>query len=391
MNSLGAANARFGIDLFRELKKTKDGNVFFSPVGISTTIGMIMLGTRGPTALQLQKVFYPEKDTENSKAKADEKVGSQDAEEIHHQLHMFLTDISKPTNDYELTIVNRLFGEKTYLFLQKYLDYVKKYYHATLEPVDFMNAADESRKKINSWVERQTKEKIKDLFPEGSLNNTVKLVLVNTIYFKGQWDRAFLKEDTKEETFWLTKSTSKPVLMMKQCHSFLFARLEDWQAKILGIPYKNHDLCMFMLLPDEIDGLEKIVDQVSPEQLVEWTSPGYLEKRTVSVHLPRFQVQDTYDLKDSLSALGLGDAFSERCADYSGMSPGSGLHAQKFLHRSFVEVTEDGTQATTGTGASFTTATASDLEMFHCDHPFLFFIRHNESSAILFFGQFSSP
>ncbi|XP_069323996.1 serpin B13-like isoform X1 [Eulemur rufifrons] len=394
MDSLGAASTHFGFDLFKELKKRSDGNVFFSPVGISTAIGMLLLGTRGATASQLQKVFCSEEDTESSRRKAEEKEVRrhiEKTEEIHHQFQKFLTEISKLPNDYELNISNRLFGEKTYLFLQKYLDYVEKYYHASLEPVDFVNAADESRKKINSWVESQTNGSIKDLFPDGSLSSSTKLVLVNTVCFKGQWDREFKKENTKEEEFWLNKSTSKSVQMMTQSHSLSFTFLEDLQAKIVGIPYKNQDLRMFVLLPNDIDGLEKIIDKISPEQLVEWTSPGHMEERNVSLHLPRFQVEERYDLEAVLAAMGMGDAFTERRADYSGMSPRSGLHAQKFLHSSFIVVTEEGTEAAAATGVGFNVTSAPGVENVHCDHPFLFFIKHNESNSILFFGRFSSP
>ncbi|XP_045383375.1 serpin B13 isoform X5 [Lemur catta] len=309
MASLGAASTHFGFDLFKELKKRNDSNVFFSPVGISTAIGMLLLGTRGATASQLQKVFCPEEDTENLRRKAEEKE-------------------------------------------------VKK---------------------------------IKDLFPDGSLSSSTKLVLVNTVCFKGQWDREFKKENTKEEEFWLNKSTSKSVQMMTQSHSFSFTFLEDLQAKIVGIPYKNKDLSMFVLLPDDIDGLEKIIDKISPEQLVEWTSPGHMEERNVNLHLPRFQVEERYDLEAVLAAMGMGDAFTERKADYSGMSPRSGLHAQKFLHSSFIVVTEEGTEAAAATGVGLNVTSAPGVENVHCDHPFLFFIKHNESNSILFFGRFSSP
>ncbi|KAM9225198.1 serpin B13-like isoform 2-T3 [Dugong dugon] len=346
MNSLGAASTRFGLELFKKLKKKDDDNAFFSPVGISTAIGMILLGAQGNTARQLQKVFYSEKDTESSRETAEEK---------------------------------------------KYLDYVEKYYRATLEPVDFLNAADESRKKINSWVEGQTNGKIKNLFPADSLSSSSKLVLVNTVYFKGQWNREFKKEDTKEEQFWLNKTTRKPVQMMKQRHSFNFTHLEDLQAKILGIPYKNNDLSMFLLLPDDIDGLEKIIDRITPELLIEWTSPGHMKEKDVSVHLPRFQVEKTYDLKDALGAMGITDAFDENQADYSGMSASSRLHIQQFRHKSFVVVTEEGTEAAAATGGVVGITSVPNYENFHCNHPFLFFIRHNESNSILFFGQFSSP
>ncbi|XP_057626791.1 serpin B13 isoform X1 [Chionomys nivalis] len=392
MDSLDTATAQFGFDLFKELDKANDGNIFFSPVGISTAIGMIFLGTRGATATELQKVLYSEKGTESSRIKsAENEVGHiEKTEEIHDQFQKLLTEISKFPNDYELNISNRLFGEKTYLFLQKYIDYVEKYYHASLEPVDFVNAADESRKKINSWVESQTNEKVKDLFPEGSFSSSTKLVLINTVYFKGLWDREFKKEYTKEEEFWLNKETSKPVRMMTQCSSFSFTLLEDLQAKIVGIPYKNSDLSMFVLLPNDIDGLEKIIDKLSPEKLVELTSPGHLEQRKVDLHLPRMQVEERYELEPVLKGMGMLSAFSEH-ADYSGMSARSGLHAQNFLHRSFLVVTEDGVEATAGTGMGFMVSSTADCELVHCNHPFLFFIRHRESDSILFFGRFSSP
>ncbi|KAM5222272.1 serpin B13-like [Ctenodactylus gundi] len=390
MDLLSTANAHLGFGLFKELKKTNDGNVFFCPVGISTAIGMLLLGSRGTTASQLQKVFYFEKETEKSRVKNEEEK-TEKIEEIHQQFQKFLAEIEKLTNVYELYMANRLFGEKTYLFLQKYIDYVEKYYHASLEIVDFLNAADESRKKINSWVESQTNEKIKDLFSDGSLSSSTKLVLISTVYFKGQWDKEFKKENTKEEEFWLNKSTHKSVQMMAQHNSFNFVFLEDLQAKLVGIPYKNNNLSMFVLLPNDIDGLEKIIDKITPEKLVEWTSPGHMEERTVSLRLPRFRMQESYDLGRSLGSLGMGAAFSTGLADYSGMCLRSGLSLQKFLQICFVEVTEEGTQAAAATGVGYVLSSGLDHVQVHCDHPFLFFVRHAESNSILFFGKYSSP
>ncbi|XP_004684011.1 PREDICTED: serpin B13 isoform X2 [Condylura cristata] len=391
MDSPGSAYTQFGFDLFKELNKTKDGNIFFSPVGMSTAVGMLLLGAQGAASVQLQKMLCSSKDTGSSRIKNEDKEEIEKTEELHQRFQKVLSEISKPTNDYELKIANRLFGEKTYLFLQKYLDYVEKYYHASMETVDFVNAADESRKKINSWVESQTNEKIKDLFSDGSISNATKLVVVNIVYFKGQWDREFKKENTKEEAFWLNKTLSKSVPMMTQHDSFSFTFLEDLQAKILGIPYKNNDLSMFVLLPNDVDGLEKIIDKLTPEKLVEWTSPGQMEERSVSLSLPRFEVEDSYDLEAVLEVLGMADAFGEPRAPSSGVHSPAGLHAQKFLHKSFLVVNEEGTEAAAGTGVDFVVTSALGDESFHCSHPFLFFIRQNDSDSILFFGRFSSP
>ncbi|XP_006045448.2 serpin B13 isoform X1 [Bubalus bubalis] len=359
MDSLVPASTWFGLDLFKDRSKTDEGNILFSPVGISTTIGMLPPMTRGATATQEQELEKTE------------------------ELQRVLSEIRKPNDDYELKIANRLFGEKTYLFLQKYLDYVEKHYHASLEPVDFVNAADESRKKINSWVESQTNEKIKDLLPDGSLSSSIKLVVVNVIYFKGRWDREFKKENTKEEEFWLNKSTSKSVPMMTQHQSFSFKTLEDVPAKILGLPYRNHALSMFLLLPNDIDGLEKIIDKITPEKLIEWTSAGRMEEKAVDLHLPRFRAVGSYHLEAASAGL--------RAAGLAGSPVGAGLRAQRLLHRSVLEVTEAGTEAAAATAVGFAVTPAQDWERFHCNHPFLFFIRHNESDSVLFFGRFSSP
>ena len=123
---------------------------------------------------------------------------------------------------------------------------------------------------------------------------------------------------------------------------------------------------------------------------MEWTSPGHLEQRKVDLRLPRFHVENTYDLQPMLEAVGVHSAFSEH-ADYSGMSAHSGLHAQNFLHRSFLVVTEEGVEATAGTGVGFKVSAAASCELVHCNHPFLHFIRHRESDSILFFGKISSP
>ncbi|XP_044790528.1 serpin B13 isoform X2 [Bubalus bubalis] len=307
MDSLVPASTWFGLDLFKDRSKTDEGNILFSPVGISTTIGMLPPMTRGATATQEQELEKTE------------------------ELQRVLSEIRKPNDDYELKIANRLFGEKTYLFLQKYLDYVEKHYHASLEPVDFVNAADESRKKINSWVESQTNEKIKDLLPDGSLSSSIKLVVVNVIYFKGRWDREFKKENTKEEEFWLNK----------------------------------------------------IIDKITPEKLIEWTSAGRMEEKAVDLHLPRFRAVGSYHLEAASAGL--------RAAGLAGSPVGAGLRAQRLLHRSVLEVTEAGTEAAAATAVGFAVTPAQDWERFHCNHPFLFFIRHNESDSVLFFGRFSSP
>uniref|UniRef100_A0A8C9ALX8 Serpin domain-containing protein n=1 Tax=Prolemur simus TaxID=1328070 RepID=A0A8C9ALX8_PROSS len=368
MKSLSEANTQFALDMFRQFGKSKEDNIFYSPLSITSAFAMLLLGCRENTALQIEKV-------------------AQGLRNVHHQFQKLLTELNKPTDAYELKIANRLYGEKTCKFLQEF-------YLASAESVDFKNAAEESVKKINSWVETQTNGKIKDLFPNKTLGNTTVLVLVNAVYFKGQWEKKFNKEDTKEGEFWLNKDTSKSVQMMSQRKSFNFALLEDVQARVLEIPYKGKDLSMIVLLPNEIDGLQKVKPyKLTAEKLIEWTSSQNMSKRDVDLYLPRFKVEKTYDLKDVLMAIGVVDVFSPQDADLSGMTGSWGLAVTKALHKSFVEVTEEGAEASTATGiaVSLTSPPYSIHEEFHCNHPFLFFIKQNKTNSILFFARVSSP
>ncbi|XP_073754066.1 serpin B4-like isoform X3 [Callorhinus ursinus] len=367
MNSLSAANTHFAFDLFQQLKGSKKDDIFYSPLSISTALAMTYLGAKENTAFEIGEVLHFNEATENTKERTTtdhvQKLGN-----VHHQFQKLLTELKKPTDAYELNIANKLYGEKNYQFLQEYMDNVKKFYLTSVESVDFNNAAEESRKKINSWVESQTHEKIKDLFPKDSLKSAI-LVLVNAVYFKGQWDNKFDKKNTVDKEFWLNK---------------------DMQAKILEIPYKGKDLSMILLLPDEVDGLQKLEDQLTAEKLIEWTSSQNMSNAHVDLYLPRFKAEKTYDLRDTLRALGMMDVFSTQRANLSGMSGRKNLMVSKVIHKSFVEVTEEGTEAASSSAVSVH-LTSAPTYSFHCDHPFLFFIKHNETNSILFLGRVSSP
>ncbi|XP_044098784.1 serpin B3 isoform X1 [Neovison vison] len=390
MNSLSAANTHFAFDLFQQFKTSKkDDNIFCSPLSISSALAMTYLGAKENTAFEMEMALHFNEVTENTEGRTTrdhvEKLGN-----VHHQFQKLLTELKKPTDANELNIANKLYGEKNYQFLQEYMDNVKKFYLTSVESVDFKNAPEESRKKINSWVESQTHEKIKDLLPKNSLEFTTVLVLVNAIYFKGQWDNKFDKRNTVEKEFWLNKDTSKPVQMMKQVNVFKFTSLEDIKAKILEIPYKGKDLSMVLLLPDDVDGLQKLEDQLTAEKLREWTSSQNMHDNYVDLYLPRFKVEETYDLKDTLRALGMVDVFSPQRANLSGMTGTKDLLVSKVIHKSFVEVTEEGTEAASST-AVVVNVGSPPTHPFHCDHPFLFFIRHNKTNSILFLGRVSSP
>ncbi|XP_067418674.1 serpin B10-like isoform X3 [Emydura macquarii macquarii] len=379
MDSLSASNGSFTLDLFKKLNISFKGkNIFFSPWSISSALAMTYVGAKGNTATQMAEVAFFNK-----------------AEDIHSQFQALISLINKPQTSYLLKTANRLYEEQTFQFCSKYIEFVKEYYHAEPQAVNFIKAAEQVRKEINSWVESQTEGKIQNLLPKGAVDSNTALVLVNAIYFKGKWEKRFLDENTSEHPFRMSKTKTKPVQMMFLKDTFPICYLETMKVKIAELPYVNNDLSMLILLPDDIDdkstGLEQLERELTYEKLSKWTSPEMMEKIEVEVFLPRFKLEESYDLKSTLSSMGMRDAFNQGQADFTGMSEKKDLYVSQVFHKTFVEVNEEGTEAAAATAAVVVVRTSVNRVQFKADHPFLFFIRHNQTKSILFFGRFCSP
>uniref|UniRef100_A0A674ITQ5 Serpin domain-containing protein n=1 Tax=Terrapene triunguis TaxID=2587831 RepID=A0A674ITQ5_9SAUR len=372
MSSISEATTKFALDFFKVLNKDHPSdNIIYSPLSISAALGMVLLGARGNTATQIQKV----------------EIGKG----IHSQFHDIFSAINKPTTSYELANANRLYGEKTFNFLQQYLSCIQKLYQAELKPVDFRNAAEETRKQINLWIETFTKGKIKDFFGPHALSGDTKLVLVNAVYFKGQWGKEFKKENTKERPFQINKTTSKPVQMMYHKGEYKIATIEEHHSQVLELPYKGGDLSMYILLPKDNMGLTQLEKELTYEKLTTWISPDHLKEDEVDVALPRFKVETSAQLKQYLEALGMTDVFHPGASDLSGMAKEGGLFVSEAVHKAYIEVNEEGTVAAAATGIGIHTISLRIPVQFVADHPFLFFIRHQKTKCILFYGRVSSP
>ncbi|KAL2307911.1 hypothetical protein Nmel_000902 [Mimus melanotis] len=351
MCSLSAANARFCLDFFRELnKRKKNESIFFSPLSLSAAFGMVVLGARGSTLEQIEKVFHFREVL--SSTRQENRYPSEECEEdegVHSQFQALLAEVSEPGPGCCLTIANRLFGEITYPFFQQYLDSTKKFYRAELEPVNFKYTEEEVREKINFWVENETKGKIKDLFAAGFIDPSTVLVLVNAIYFKGKWAVEFKKEDTKEMYFHLNKNERRKVQMMFQEGYFNMAIIEEMKTKVIELQYYNNELSMFILLPEDdcedFTGLEQLECALTYEKLTEWTSLAMMQPLRVKVYLPQFKMEESYVLNNTLQEMGVMNVFAWGKADLSGISMKDGLVVSKAIQKTIVEVNEEGTEA----------------------------------------------
>ncbi|NWW88343.1 OVALX protein, partial [Rhynochetos jubatus] len=231
---------------------------------------------------------------------------------------------------------------------------------------------------------------IRDFLVSGSVDIDTALVLVNAVYFKGVWKTAFKEEHTREVPFNVTEQESRPVQMMCQNSTFKVATVAAEKMKILELPYASEALSMFVLLPDDVSGLEQLENKINSEKLAEWTSPNVMEKKRVKVYLPRMKMETKYNLTSLLVSLGMTDLFSPS-ANLSGISSAESLKISEAIHEAYMEVNEEGTETAGSEVVMGDFEDSLETEEFRADHPFLFFIKHIPTNIILFFGRYCSP
>ncbi|MCX6355409.1 MAG: serpin family protein [Candidatus Aureabacteria bacterium] len=372
MKAVVEGNTSFALDLYGRLRK-EEGNLFLSPYSISTALAMTYAGARGETEKQMAKVL---------RLPLEQK-----------QLHLAFSELQNKLNEdgkkgaYELSVANALWGQKGYPFLKDFLAMIKNSYGGGLNEVDFIKATESARTTINTWIEKKTNNKIKEIIAPGVLNDLTRLVLTNAIYFKGKWATQFEKKNTKEAPFILADGKKVNIPMMYQKSDFRYMEKEGCQ--ILELPYKGDALSMLLLLPGKTDGLPALESRLVRDGPGGWLA-SMQGKREVVVYLPKFTMTKEFMLADVLRAMGMTDAFSLPPADFSGMTGKKDLFISAVIHKAFVDVNEEGTEAAAAT-AVVMRASSVQMTVFRADHPFLFLIRDNRSGSILFIGRVVNP
>jgi serpin B len=381
LSAVVAGNNEFAADLYSRLSK-QEGNLFFSPNSISTALAMTYAGAGGNTQTEMKEVLHFPLDNEP----------------LHACFNELTTQLQRDASSkagYRLSIANRLWGQTGYPFNRTFLRLTKAHYGAELAQVDFETNTEAARQLINSWVEKKTERKIKDLLAPGILDPLTRLVLTNAIYFKGDWAKEFNEEATEEQPFHITPEKTVNVPMMHQSTKFRYMENDDIQA--LEMNYKGDALSMMVLLPKEQDGLASLERALSANLLKQWADS--MQTRKVDVYLPKFKLESKFSLKETLAAMGMADAFDPMKADFSGMTAASrvsgtdpGLYISAVIHKAYVDVNEEGTEAAAATAVVMRLAAApEEPPVFRADHPFLFLIRDNRSGSILFIGRMVNP
>jgi serpin B len=371
VEALVRGNNAFAFDLY-SVVSSREGNLFVSPYSISSALAMTYAGARGNTAAQMADVLHYDLAPD--------------------RLHQSFSELNKAFNaggaGYRLSVANALWSQVGLRFLPEYISVAEKHYDAGLREVDFVFHTEEARSIINRWVEARTENKIVDLIGPGVLDPLTRLVLTNAIYFKGQWEQPFRPEQTEEAPFYLSSGKQAIVPFMHQIGTFKYA--ETGSAQVLELPYSGNELAMTVLLPKPDSSLAELEAAIRTDGI-----QAILEGLTpikVDVKLPRFKFEAELSLNEYLQHLGMTDAFDDNMADFSGISD-TFLYITHVLHKAFIEVNEEGTEAAAATAVVVGTKSIRlDLpKVFMADRPFVFLIRDLRTGSILFLGRMADP
>ncbi|OUO95064.1 serpin family protein [Cloacibacillus sp. An23] len=364
----------FTFDLYKTAAKDKAGdNIFLSPYSVSTALAMTYAGARGVTEEEMARALHFTPD-------------------IHKGMGALIGSVnSVPEETAVVSTANAIWPAKGEKILPEFYQLVRLDYRAGLRQLDYASNPEAARKTINKWVEEKTNDKITDIIPGGALTKDTKIVLTNAVYFKAGWQEEFKASDTAPRPFWVSadKSVSVPT-MTRTADRLGYAKLDG--AEMIDMPYKNGRFSMLVLLPDKDSSAEELEARLSSENVEKWSAA--LNPARVEIFIPKFKQESSYELSTTLAGLGMASAFTPGAADFSGISGNRDFCISGVLHKTFVEVAEEGTEAAAATAVIVMRAAMpapQETVVFRADRPFVYLIKDNETNAILFIGRYARP
>jgi len=373
--NLSIAYNKFGCLLFNEVFKSGK-NCFVSPISISLALAMTYNGAENKTKEEMAEVLN---------------ISGFEISKFNKENEKIITQLTSNKDFFKLSIANSLWAKKEEPFKKPFLETAKKFYHAKIENVNFL--APETVPQINNWVENKTQDKIKNLLSKNDVNRDTLLVLINAIYFKGEWEKPFKKNLTKLRDFFFSDGTVRKVPMMSKSDDFLYFGSPEYQA--VQLPYNGEKLKMAIFLPGKENSLKNFLEKFSEDKLKKMMAKFRMKKG--SVLMPKFKMEFEIELKKVLSKLGMPTAFDRRTANFRKMcelKPGENISIDKVKHKAFIEVNEKGTEAAAATAVTMIKTTSmaprSAFQM-KINSPFFFTIFDSENQAILFMGTVEKP
>uniref|UniRef100_A0A1Y1KYH2 Serpin domain-containing protein n=1 Tax=Photinus pyralis TaxID=7054 RepID=A0A1Y1KYH2_PHOPY len=368
-------NSKFANKFYNILAEEEKGkNVFFSPISAHIVLSMAYQGAAGTTADAFSSSLH---------------LGNENiAATGYHHVMSSLNSIK----DVKLHIANKIYVMQGFPLKEKFLKSASELFLSETESLNFAESENSARK-INGWVEGKTNSKIKDLIDAGCLDALTRLVLVNAIYFKGNWAQQFKKEHTMKEKFYISEVESVDCHMMHLTRRFRYRADDHLQAQILEMKYTNENISMVIILPFKRTGIEELEKKLVDVDFA--TLSEGMRSMEVEVSLPKFKVETTMDLQSILTRMGLGVIFDQMKANFSEISNSDEqLYVSKAIQKAFIEVNEEGAEAAAATGAHVRRRRCleeTEQQSFVADHPFIFLITTKPTELsdpiTLFFGR----
>ena len=376
LSTLVSGNNNFAFNLYQQLKKNSTGNLFYSPYSISTALAMTYAGAAGDTAKQMSTALQ----------------FTLPQAQLHPAFNQLALDLASRGQNaqgtggksFSLNIANALWGQQDYQIQSAFLNTLAQNYGAGMNLLDFINAPENSRVTINNWVSSQTNNRINDLLPQGSIDSLTRFVLTNAIYFDAAWQDPFPKS-TGDGTFNLLDGSTVTVPMMSREGGYNYIKANGYQA--IELPYSGNEIAMDIIMPDagKFTTFESSMTADKVNGII-----GSLQNSFMALTMPKFSFDSSFSLKSALSALGMPIAFSDTNADFSGITGNTDLHISDVVHKAFVAVDEEGTEAAAATGVVIGLAAMPQYSMT-VDQPFVFLIRDIQTNSILFIGRVLNP
>jgi serpin B len=365
---------RFTFDFYKHTLAGKNENSFASPYSVSSAFAMMYAGSDGETKNELSETFYFGKDSN-----FHEKFAS-------HQNNL-QANLPKGL---ALEVANAVWYKQGRKVLPAYQTLMKEHYRARIEGVDFTNPT-KTCKIVNDWTNEKTHEKIQKIIAPEHITPDLHLILTNAIYFKSSWKKSFNKETTEDRNFQATPETTVKVPFMQDRASYKY--FDNNMLQMIEMPYTDDASSMVVVLPRNNVSLETLEQELSYKNYQDWEKN--MRNRMVNLYLPKFKVEQSFLLNENLKKMGVKQSFSDN-AEYPYIIDKTNLKISAVLHKSFVEVNEEGTEAAAVTAIlAVPTSTSVNRQpeniIFMADRPFIFFIKDNKTNTILFVGKIMNP
>ncbi len=370
--ALIAADNTFGLKLFRAIRAAEPAgdNIFISPLSVAMALGMTYNGAAGTTQAAMQDALELQG------------LGIDEVNESYRGVIDLLADLDPSV---KFLLANSIWYRQGFQVEANFLDVNRTYFDAEVQSLDF--SSPNAAPTINGWVDQKTQGRI-DKIVEPPIPNDVVMYLINAIYFKGDWTSKFDKSLTAPAPFTLANGSQKNVEMMSSGVEIAVNVYFGSDATVLDLPYGGKAYSMTIVLPNAGQDIGALVASMDDQRWGTWI--GGLSKSSYIVVMPKFTLRYELELKDVLSALGMGIAFQPFDADFTKINPTPGLlYISKVKHKTFVDVNEEGTEAAAVTSVEVReTSVPTPIVV---DRPFLFAIRERFSGTVLFLGLIMDP